>query len=118
MNEILRKRVRNAGLDFAYTQYKKGHENYNTLYEGFFKGAEYALSHQLIDVNEALPELNEEVLVVFPDNKAGIATRKKIEGKSGLKIHWVNGCYTYPDSWVCFWMPIKSILKGVNHESK
>lgn len=113
MNEILKKKVRDAGLSFAYTQYKKGHENYNTLYDGFFKGAEYAISHQLINVNEALPELDEEVLVVFMDNEAGIATRKEMIGASGTEIHWVNGDYTYPDSWICFWMPIKSILKTI-----
>lgn len=40
----------------------------------------------------------------------------KWEGESGPEIRWINGCYTYPDSWICFWMPVKSILKGVNHE--
>lgn len=113
MNEILKKKVRDAGLSFADTQYKKGHENYNTLYDGFFKGAEYAISHQLINVNEALPELDEEVLVVFIDNKAGIATRKEVIGVSGSETHWVNGDYTYPDSWIRFWMPIKQILKNI-----
>ena len=57
MNEILKKRIEEAAND-RYTG--------NTFaYKGFIDGAEYALSHQFISVEEALPEANENVLALI-----------------------------------------------------
>ena len=57
MNEILKKRIEEAA-NGRYTD--------NTFaYKGFIDGAEYALSHQFISVEEALPEANEHVLTLI-----------------------------------------------------
>lgn len=57
MNDILKKRIEEAAND-RYTD--------NTFaYKGFIDGAEYALSHQFISVEEALPEANENVLALI-----------------------------------------------------
>ena len=57
MNEILKKRIEEAAND-RYTD--------NTFaYKGFIDGAEYALSHQWISVEEAMPEANENVLALI-----------------------------------------------------
>ena len=57
MNEILKKRIEEAAND-RYTD--------NTFaYKGFIDGACYALSHQWISVEEALPEANENVLALI-----------------------------------------------------
>ena len=57
MNEILKKRIEGAAND-RYTD--------NTFaYKGFIDGAEYAISHQFISVEDALPEANENVLALI-----------------------------------------------------
>lgn len=57
MNEILKKRIEEAAND-KYTD--------NTFaYKGFIDGAEYAISHQFISVEESLPETNENVLALI-----------------------------------------------------
>lgn len=60
MNEILKKIVKSV-------PYKKVLPiDVNDAYkEGFKNGAEYALSHQWISVDEALPEANENVLALI-----------------------------------------------------
>lgn len=59
MNEILKKKARKEGSILAYKEFKKGHECYNTIYDSFFKGVEFALSHQWIKVEESLPDRKE-----------------------------------------------------------
>ena len=57
MNEMLKKRIEEVAND-KYTD--------NTFaYKGFIDGAEYAISHQFISVEESLPEANETVLVLI-----------------------------------------------------
>ena len=60
MNEILKKIVKSV-------PYKKVLPiDVNDAYkEGFKNGAEYALSHQWISVEEAMPEANENVLALI-----------------------------------------------------
>ena len=60
MNEILKKIVKSV-------PYKKVLPiDVNDAYkEGFKNGAEYALSHQWISVEDALPEANENVLALI-----------------------------------------------------
>lgn len=102
MNEILKKIVKSV-------PYKKVLPiDVNDAYkEGFKNGAEYAISQQWISVEEAMPELNEEVLVLFPDGSATVALRHKtFNAFGGDAIVWRNGDYTYDDSWIKFWMPI------------
>ena len=83
MNEILKKIVKSV-------PYKKVLPiDVNDAYkEGFKNGAEYALSHQWINVDEALPEANENVLALIggvPVVAKGYHVRARIRGIS----HWM-----------------------------
>lgn len=116
MNEILKKRIEEAA-DTEMSQYYNDDEYpcgikdiQSDFKEAFKIGAEYALSHQFISVEEAMPELNEEVLVLFPDGSATVALRHKtFNAFGGDAIVWRNGDYTYDDSWIKFWMPIPKL---------
>lgn len=110
MNDILKKRIEEAADGYSVEitpAYRNGYfERYQTA-DAFEAGAEYAISHQFISVEEAMPELNEEVLVLFPDGSATVALRHKtFNAFGGDAIVWRNGDYTYDDSWIKFWMPI------------
>ena len=67
MNEILKKRIEEAAIngskhyDPNISKYSQGKQV--GYIRGFKEGAEYALSHQWISVEEALPEYGELVLV-------------------------------------------------------
>lgn len=80
MNEILKKRIEEAAND-RYTD--------NTFaYKGFIDGAEYALSHQWISVDEAFPEANENVLALIggvPVVAKGYHVRARLRDIS----HWI-----------------------------
>ena len=83
MNEILKKRIDNV-------PYKKVLPiDVNDAYkEGFKNGAEYALSHQFISVEDALPEANENVLALIggvPVIARGYHVRARIRDIS----HWM-----------------------------
>ena len=111
MNEILKKRIEEAAregskhYDPNVSKYSQGKQV--GYIRGFNEGAEYALSHQWISVEEALPELNKEVLVLFPDGTATVTVRCKTFNADGRDvISWKNGDYTYADSWIKYWMPI------------
>lgn len=85
MNEILKKRIEEV-------PYKKLHPyniEVNYAYNrGFKEGAEYAISHQWISVDEALPEANENVLALIggvPVVAKGYHVRARIRGIS----HWM-----------------------------
>ena len=80
MNEILKKRIEEAANN-RYT-------NNTFAYKGFIDGAEYALSHQFISVEEALPEANEHVLTLIggvPVVAKGYHVRARIRGIT----HWM-----------------------------
>ena len=80
MNEILKKRIEEAAND-RYTD--------NTFaYKGFIDGAEYAISHQFISVEDALPEANENVLALIggvPVVAKGYHVRERLRGLT----HWM-----------------------------
>ena len=83
MNEILKKIVKSV-------PYKKVLPiDVNDAYkEGFKNGAEYALSHQWISVEEAMPEANENVLALIgsvPVVAKGYHVRARIRDIS----HWM-----------------------------
>ena len=64
MNEILKKRIEEAAVEHAESiPQSDERKEYNR--EDFIAGAEYALSHQWISVEEALPEANEHVLTLI-----------------------------------------------------
>ena len=69
MNEILKKRIEEACISGS-KQYSDTSKYSKVGYlRGFNEGAEYALSHQWISVEDALPEYDEAVLVI---DKTGI----------------------------------------------
>ena len=61
MNEILKKRIEEEAVEHAES-IPQSDERKEYSREDFIAGAEYALSHQWISVEEALPEANENVL--------------------------------------------------------
>lgn len=86
MNEILKKRIEEAAND-RYTD--------NTFaYKGFIDGAEYALSHQWINVEESLPEEYTYVIVADKYGHVEFAYIDYIGKWSGTNL------------WVTHWMPI------------
>ena len=88
MNEILRKRIEEACIAGS-KQYSDTSKYSKVGYlRGFNEGAEYALSHQWINVDEALPEANENVLTLIggvPVVAKGYHVRARIRGIS----HWM-----------------------------
>ena len=69
MNEILKKRIEEAAIngskhyDPNISKYSQGKQV--GYIRGFKEGAEYALSHQWISVEDAMPEANENVLALI-----------------------------------------------------
>ena len=112
MNEILKKRIEEAAgkSSFKYLSQDGIEElelecHYNA---GFIEGAEYALSHQWISVDEALPELMERVLVAYRlMDRISICIMKRIPHDSANpnngKWHW--SLVNHKED-VIAWMPI------------
>lgn len=63
MDEILRKRIEDKAADYADDSYPEYFPQYRTAEAAFEAGAEFALSHQWIRVEEALPKYDEAVIV-------------------------------------------------------
>ena len=110
MNEILKKRIEEAAgqRSFKYLSQDRIEElELGCHYEaGFIDGAEYALSHQFISVDEALPEPEEEV-VLFNKNsirhyEIGWLRKEKEYSKSKWAI--TNGFVEDED--ITHWMPL------------
>lgn len=64
MNEILKKRIEEAAVEHAES-IPQSDERKEYSREDFIAGAEYALSHQWISVEDAFPEANENVLALI-----------------------------------------------------
>ena len=64
MNEIQKKRIEEAAVEHAES-IPQSDERKEYSREDFIAGAEYAISHQFISVEEALPEANENVLALI-----------------------------------------------------
>lgn len=92
MNEILKKRIEEAAIngskhyDPNISMYSQGKQV--GYIRGFNEGAEYALSHQFISVEDALPEANENVLALIggvPVIARGYHVRARIRDVA----HWM-----------------------------
>lgn len=101
MNEILKKRIEEAAgkSSFKYLSQDGIEElelecHYNA---GFIEGAEYALSHQWISVDEALPKCSE---MVFVKDKYGNYDTAYFSKKG----YWIAN--DGKEIIVSFWMPI------------
>ena len=87
MNEILKQRIEEEAVEHAES-IPQSDERKEYSREDFIAGAEYALSHQWISVEEALPEANENVLAPIggvPVIARGYHVRARIRGIS----HWM-----------------------------
>ena len=110
MNEILKKRIEEVPYKKIHPYNMEVNDAYN---KGFEDGAEYALSHQWISVDEALPEPEEDVIIF---NKSSIRhyevgwLRKKGYSKSKWAI--TNGFVEDED--ITHWMPIPKFETNVS----
>ena len=106
MNEILKKRIEEAAGEssFKYLSQDRIEElELGCHYEaGFMEGAQYALSHQWISVEEALPEYDESVIVAFGDDDYALLHRSNNSNVLTDK----NGFCNYGYKEVLAWMPI------------
>ena len=105
MNEILKKRIEEAAgkSSFKYLS-KDGIEelelecHYNA---GFIEGAEYALSHQWISTEYALPKYDEAVIVRNCNGEIFFCHRSNRIGVETDDDKWCN----YTGAKIVSWMP-------------
>lgn len=112
MNEILKIRIEEAAGKYSFkylSQDRIMDYELECHYEsGFVEGAAFALTHQFISVDEALPELMERVLVVYRlMGRISICIMKRIPHDSADpnndKWHW--SLVNHKED-VIAWMPI------------
>jgi len=82
---------------FAEREAEIGEIDRDALYKGFYHGAEWALSHQWVSVDDALPKIDKEVLFLCEYGKF-------IGYLDGGNIWFANGLGEVFD--VTYWMPI------------
>ena len=117
MNEILKKRMEEAAREYAGNQTGLDYIGESSCERGFIDGAHFSLSNQWISVEDALPELDEEVLVLFPDGTTTVSVRHKTFNADGKDVTtWKNSDYTYADSWIKYWMPIPALKEKERNE--
>lgn len=112
MNEILKKRIEEASIngskhyDPNISMYSQGKQV--GYIRGFNEGAEYALSHQWISVDEALPEYDEAVLII---DKTGIEGNGVFNHMSNNPIvkTYENGFCDIGLSEVMYWCEVPKI---------
>ena len=88
MNEILKKRIEEAAAKYSGNQIGLDYIGEAACEQAFIDGAEYALSHQFISVEEAFPEANENVLALIggvPVVAKGYHVRARLRDIS----HWM-----------------------------
>lgn len=68
MNEILKKRIEEGMADYADNLYPKYFPQHSIARAAFIAGAEYALSHQWISVEDVLPKNGENVFAIDSDD--------------------------------------------------
>lgn len=95
MNKILKKRIEEAA-DTEMSQYYNDDEYpcgikdiQSDFKEAFKIGAEYALSHQWISIDEALPEYEEDVLALIGGTPV-IAKGYHVRAGLRYNTHWMS----------------------------
>ena len=105
MNEILKKRIEEAAdkRSFKYLSQDRIEElDLECHYEaGFIDGAEYAISHQWISVEDALPEYDEAVIVRNFYGEIFFCHRSNRIGVKTDDDKWCN----YTGAKIVLWMP-------------
>ena len=101
MNEILKKRIEQAAREcqskLPYCDDRKVRGEYVGYLRGFIDGAEYALSHQWISVEDALPKNGENVFAIDSDDDAYVAWfdetdktwQELSDGQFIVPTHWM-----------------------------
>ena len=88
MNEILKKRIEQAAIDGSkhydpnVSKYSQGKQV--GYVRGFKEGAEYALSHQWISIDEALPDDNEIALFIDQHGSMQLLTMSDIREQNKI----------------------------------
>ena len=87
MNEILKKRIEESAVEYSES-IPQSDERKEYSREDFVSGANYALSHQWISVEEALPEDKEYIIVLIAGTPI---IARGIHLKENLKdiTHWM-----------------------------
>lgn len=113
MNEIVQKRIKQICSDYVTELFLKDEPmgDFKDIVGKFEELGKKCMSSMWISVKEVLPELNEDVIVCFPDGSYVVACRKERIASEGIVIEWRNGDYTYDDAWVNYWMPIPKLKK-------
>ena len=102
MNEILKKKIEEAAEKYAANQTGLDYIGEAACEQAFIDGAGYALSHQFISVEEALPEYDEAVIVAFGDDDYALLHRSNNPDVLTDK----NGFCNYCGKEIICWMPI------------
>lgn len=116
MNKILKKRIEEEAVEHAES-IPQSDERKEYSREDFIAGAEYALSHQWISVEEELPEYGELVLVKHMPMASvydyQINTSLSYREKSTIGDRWIINGMSWlvnkknkEDNTVLAWMPI------------
>ena len=100
MNEILKKRTEEACR--AHYEYRRTHPHGDVKDYAFVYGAEYALSHQWISVEEALPEYDEAVIVATGHPFYSFCHRSNKPNVQTDEDGWCN----YTGMKILAWLPI------------
>ena len=113
MNEILKKRIEEVPYKKIHPYNTEVNDAYN---KGFEKGAEYALSHQWISVEEALPDDNEIALFIDQYGSMQLLTMNDIRAQNKILDAMLMGVPRglLEESIVCLdkivaWMPIPKL---------
>ena len=102
MKEIQKKRIEEGMVDYADNLYPKYFPQHSIARAAFHTGAEYALSHQWISIEEALPEYDESVIVAFGDDDYALCHRSN----NPNVLTDINGFRNYGYKEVLAWIPI------------
>ena len=102
MNEILKKRIEEAAREYTSNQTGLDYIGETACERGFIDGAEYAISHQFISVEDELPEYDESVIVAFGDDDYSLLHRSNNSNVLTDK----NGFCNYGYKEVLAWLPI------------
>lgn len=106
MNEILKKRIEEAADYFGHLYPRVSVADVITFRkDAFIAGADYALSHQWISVEEALPEYDEAVIVRTWNGLVFFCHRSNRIGVKTDEDKWCN----YTDMKIVAWMPTPKI---------
>jgi len=106
MNDILKKRIEEASAAYADKIYPISYPQHSVGLASFQEGAHFALSHQFISVEDALPEYNKAVLIIDKTGIEGNGVYFNHRSNNPIVKTYENGFCDIGLSEVMFWMPI------------